>query len=75
MIFEIVDVKNSNAKIFMKYHINDITIISSSFTKFFFEFKNFLKKKSATQTHEKKQKKLEKERERKFRENKKRKNK
>ena len=33
MIFEIVDVKNSNAMIFMKYHIDDTTIISSSFTR------------------------------------------
>ena len=33
MMFEIVDVKNSNAEIFMKYHINDTTTISNSFTK------------------------------------------
>ena len=33
MMFEVVDVKNSNAVIFMKYHINDTTTISSSFTK------------------------------------------
>ena len=33
MMFEIVDVKNSNAVIFMKYHINDTTTISNSFTK------------------------------------------
>ena len=33
MMFEIVDVKNSNAVIFMKYHIDDMTTISSNFTK------------------------------------------
>ena len=33
MMFEIVDVKNSNAVIFMKYHINDTMTISDSFTK------------------------------------------
>ena len=33
MIFEIVDVKNSDAVILMKYHIDDTTTISSSFTK------------------------------------------
>ena len=33
MMFEIVDVKNSNAVIFMKYHINDTMTISSSFTR------------------------------------------
>ena len=33
MMFEIVDVKNSNAMIFMKYHIDDTTTISSSFMK------------------------------------------
>ena len=33
IMFEIVDVKNSNAEIFMKYYIDDITTISSSFTK------------------------------------------
>ena len=33
MMFEIVDVKNSNAEIFMKYYIDDTTTISSSFTK------------------------------------------
>ena len=57
MMFEIVDVKNLNAEIFMKYYINDTTTISSSFTKFSFKFESFLKKKSATQTYEKKQKK------------------
>ena len=41
MIFEIVDVKNSNAKIFIKYYIDDTTTTSSSFTKFLFEFDNF----------------------------------
>ena len=33
MMFEIVDVKNLNAVIFMKYYINDTTTTSSSFTK------------------------------------------
>ena len=33
MMFEIVDVKNSNTMIFMKYHIDDTTTISSSLTK------------------------------------------
>ena len=33
MIFEVVDVKNSNAVIFMKYYIDDTTTISGSFTK------------------------------------------
>ena len=33
MMFEIVDVKDSNAVTFMKYHINDTTTISSSFTR------------------------------------------
>ena len=53
MMFEVVNVKNSNVKIFMKYHIDDTTTISSSFTKFFFEFENFLKKENAAQAHEK----------------------
>ena len=57
MMFEVVNVNNSDAEIFMKYYIDDTTTISSSFTKFFFEFENFLKKKSAAQTHEKKLKK------------------
>ena len=50
MMSEIVSVKNSNAKIFMKHHIDDTTTISNSFTKFFFEFENFLKKEDAAQT-------------------------
>ena len=33
MMFEIADVKNPNAVIFMKYYIDDTTTISSSFTK------------------------------------------
>ena len=33
MMSEIVDVKNSNAIIFMKYHIDDTTTTSSNFTK------------------------------------------
>ena len=50
MMFDVVDVKNSNAMIFVKYHIDDTTTISSSFMTFFFEFRNFLKEKGATQT-------------------------
>ena len=68
IMFDVVDVKNSNAKIFIKYYINDTTTISSNFTKFFFEFKNFFKKESATQTYEKEQeKKFRKKQEREFR--------
>ena len=33
MMFEIVDVKDPNAVTFIKYHIDDITTISGSFTK------------------------------------------
>ena len=33
MMFETVGVKNSNAVIFMKYHIDDTTTTSDSFTK------------------------------------------
>ena len=33
MMFEVVDVKNSNAVTFMKYHIDDTTTISGSFTR------------------------------------------
>ena len=33
MIFEIVDVKNSDAVTFIKYHINDTTTISNNFMK------------------------------------------
>ena len=33
MMSESVDVKNSNAMIFMKYHIDDTTTTSSSFTR------------------------------------------
>ena len=33
MMFEVVGVKDSNAMILIKYHINDTTTISSSFTK------------------------------------------
>ena len=57
MMFEIVDVKNSNAKIFMKYHFDDTTTTFDNFMKFFFEFENFLREKNATQTHKKIQKK------------------
>ena len=56
MIFEVVSEKNSNAEIFIKYHIDDTTTISNSFTKFFFKFENFLKEEGAAQAqaHEKK---------------------
>ena len=33
MMFGVVDMKDSNAMIFMKYYINDTTTISNSFTK------------------------------------------
>ena len=33
MMFEVVDVKNSNAVIFMKYYIDDTTTILSNFTR------------------------------------------
>ena len=72
IIFEIINVKNPNAEIFIKYHIDDTSTTSSSFTKFFFEFESFLKEKNATQTDEKEQEKkeFEKEREQKLRKNK-----
>ena len=57
IIFNVVDMKNSNAKIFIKYYINDMMMISNNFTKKIFEFENFLKEKNATQTREKEQKK------------------
>ena len=57
MMFDIVDVKNSNAVIFIKYYIDDTTTISSNFTKFSFEFENFLKEKNATHAQKKEQKK------------------
>ena len=57
MMFEAVDVKNSNAEIFMKYYIDDTTTISNNFTEFFSKFKSFSKKESAAQTHKKEQKK------------------
>ena len=67
MMFDAVDVKNSNAMIFIKYYINNTTTISNSFTKFFFEFENFLKEEGTAQTQKKEsKKKLEKEQ--KFRE-------
>ena len=57
IIFDDVDMKNSNTEIFIKYYIDDTTTTSSNFTKFFFEFESFLKKESVMQTHEKEQKK------------------
>ena len=59
-MFEIVDMKNLNAKILIKYYINNTITISSNFTKFFFEFENFSKEENATQTHEKEQKRIRK---------------
>ena len=50
IIFEVVDVKNSIAQIFIKYYINDTISTSSSFTKFFFEFEKFLKEDGVAQT-------------------------
>ena len=58
IIFKIVDLKSSNAEIFLKYHIDDTITISSNFTKFFFEFENFSKEEDAAQTHKKEQKKI-----------------
>ena len=49
IMFEVVDVKNSNAKTFMKHHIDDTTSTSNIITKFFFEFENFSKEESAAQ--------------------------
>ena len=57
MIFNVIDAKNSNAIILIKYHINDMIIISSNFIKISFEFKNLKKKENATQTQKKEQKK------------------
>ena len=52
MMFEVVDVKNPNAVTFMKYHINDTTTISSSFTREKSSKKN--KNESFEKTKEKK---------------------
>ena len=41
IMFDVVNVKNSNTEIFTKYHIDDTMTISSSFTKFFFNLKIF----------------------------------
>ena len=46
MMFEIVDVKNPNARSFIKYYINDTTTISNSVLKFSCEFENFVKKQA-----------------------------
>ena len=67
IMFEIIDVKNSNAKIFIKYYINNTTTISSNFTKFFFEFESFLKKEDAGKRTRKNKKKIEEKRERELR--------
>ena len=57
IMFGVVDVKNLNTMIFMKYHIDDTTTMSNNFTKFSFEFENLLKKENAAQTRKKKEKK------------------
>ena len=53
IMFDVVYVKNSNTIIFVKYHIDDTMTISDNFTKFFFEFKNFLKEEDVAQTQKK----------------------
>ena len=69
IMFEIVDVKNLNAEIFMKYHIDDTTTISSSFTKIFFRIRNFIKERGRdADAQERVKKKFEEEREQKLRE-------
>ena len=59
MMSEVVGVKNSNTRVLVKYYIDDTTSTSSIFTKFSFEFENFLKKENTAQTstQKKKQKK------------------
>ena len=52
IMFEIVDVENSNAMTFMKYYINDTTTTSSSFTRKKSSKKN--KNESFEKTKEKK---------------------
>ena len=52
IMFEVVDVKNSNAVTFIKYYINDTTTISSNFTKKKSSEKN--ENKSFEKTKEKK---------------------
>ena len=52
MMFEVVDVKNSNAVTLIKYHIDDTTTISSSFT----EKKNSEKNKNESFEKTKKKK-------------------
>ena len=54
MMFRIVDLKNSNARIFMKHHINDIMSISNNFTKFFFIFEKFFKERGRDANENKK---------------------
>ena len=76
-MFDDVDVKDSNAIIFIKDYIDDMTTISNNFTKFFFEFKNFFKEESAARAQKKEQKKkksLKKKRGRELREDEKEKN-
>ena len=68
MMFKIVNVKNSNAEIFIKYHIDDTTTISSSSIKFLSNSKVFKKKERGAGAREKTKKKFEKRRERKLRE-------
>ena len=57
IMFDVVDVKNSNAIIFIKYHVDNTTTTSSSFTKSFFEFKSFFKKRVRRRRRRKSRKK------------------
>ena len=46
MMFENLVVKNSNARVSAKYHINDTTSFSNIIENFSFKFKNISKKES-----------------------------
>ena len=46
IMFNVVNVKNSNAVIFIKYYIDNTITTSSSFTKFFSEFEKAKKKET-----------------------------
>ena len=51
IMFESVNVKNSNAQIFIMFHINDTTSFANIFiSKFVFEFEDFLKIENKTST-------------------------
>ena len=58
MIFEIVNVKDSNAEIFMKYHIDDTMTISNNFRNFFSNLKNFQRKRARRRRTRKNKKKV-----------------